>query len=59
MKRALFTTMMAVLTGAPILSAQVKKLTMAEAVELALNQNRSLKIARFKVQEAQEEKASA
>jgi outer membrane protein TolC len=51
--------MMAVLTGAPILSAQVKKLTMAEAVELALNQNRSLKIARFKVQEAQEEKASA
>jgi outer membrane protein TolC len=60
MKIAVLTAIMAVLTAAPILSAaQVKKLTMAEAVELALKQNRNLKIARFKVQEAQEEKAGA
>ncbi|HEV3276425.1 MAG TPA: TolC family protein [Terriglobia bacterium] len=59
MKRALLAAIMAVLTGAPVQSAQVKKLTMAEAVELALKQNHNLKVARFKVQEAQQEKAGA
>lgn len=51
---------MIVVTAAHTLwGAQVKKLTMAEAVELALKQNRNLKIAHFKVQEAQQEKAGA
>jgi outer membrane protein TolC len=60
MKIALLTAIMAALTAAPTLSAaQVKKLTMAEAVELALRQNHNLKIARLGVQEAQEKKASA
>jgi outer membrane protein TolC len=60
MKRALITTLLAALTATPTLSAaQVKRLTMAEAVELALRQNHNLKIARLGVQEAQEKKASA
>ena len=51
---------MAALTAAPTLSAaQVKTLTMAEAVELALRQNHNLKIARLGVQEARQKKASA
>ena len=58
MKRAFLTAVTAIL-AAPILSAQVKKLSMTEAVELALKQNHNLKIARFKVQEAEEEKAGA
>jgi outer membrane protein TolC len=39
--------------------AEMKRLTLAEAVELALKQNRALKIARLQVQENQEDKASA
>lgn len=60
MKMALLAATMTVVTAAHTVSgAQVKQLTMAEAVDLALKQNRNLKIARFKVQEAQEEKAGA
>jgi outer membrane protein len=60
MKTGLLAAIMAVLTVTPTLSAgQIKKLTMAEAVELALRQNRNLKIARLGVEEAQEKKASA
>ena len=40
-------------------AADVKRLTMAEAVDLALRQNRNLKIARLGIEEAQEKKASA
>src|SRR5579862_5096007 len=59
MKTGLLAAIMAVLSATPTLSAgQVKKLTMAEAVELALMQNRSLKIVRLGVQEAQEKKVS-
>jgi outer membrane protein TolC len=39
--------------------AEVKRLTLAAAVDLALKQNRALKIARLQVQENQEDKASA
>ncbi len=49
----------ALVTGVTVRAADTRKLTMTEAVGLALKQNRNLKIARFKVQEAQEEKASA
>ncbi len=49
----------ALTAGVTVRAADVKRLTMAEAVGLALKQNRNLKIARFKVQEAQEEKAGA
>jgi outer membrane protein TolC len=60
MKIVLITATIAALTVAPGLSAaQVRKLTMAEAVELALKQNHNMNIARFEVQEAQEKKASA
>ena len=38
---------------------EVKRLTLAEAVHLALVQNRTLKIARFKVKENEERKAGA
>jgi outer membrane protein TolC len=60
MKTKLLATIMAVVAAAPTLSAaQFRKLTMAEAVELALKQNRNLKIARLGVEEAQEKKVSA
>src|SRR5499427_1873507 len=41
------------------LNAQVRHLKLEEAVRLALEQNRDLKIARFKVKENQERKAAA
>ena len=40
-------------------AAEVKRLTMTEAVDLALQQNRVVKIARLEVQENQQKKASA
>jgi outer membrane protein TolC len=40
-------------------AAEVKKLTITEAVDLALQQNRMVKIARLQVQENQEKKAAA
>ena len=60
MKTALLAvTMAALAAGSTLWAAGVKRLTMAEAVELALKQNRTLKIARLQVQENQEKKASA
>ena len=57
-KTALLAVTMAALTaGSTLWAAGVKRLTMAEAVELALKQNRTLKIARLQVQENQEKKA--
>jgi len=41
------------------LNAQVRRLKLEEAVRLALEQNRALKIARFKVKENEERKAAA
>ena len=52
-------TLAALVPGSRLWAAGAKKITMAEAVELALKQNRALKIARMQVQEAQEKKASA
>jgi outer membrane protein TolC len=49
----------ALAAGVTVRAAEVKRLTMAEAVELALKQNHNLKIARLGVQEAQEKKFSA
>jgi outer membrane protein TolC len=49
----------ALAAGVTVRAAEVKRLTMAQAVELALKQNRNLKIARFKVEEAHEVKATA
>jgi len=58
MKRALLAAAVAVLAaGSAVWAADVKKLTMAEAVQLALKQNRVLKIARLQVEENQEKKA--
>ena len=48
MKKALLAaTMSALAAGSTLWAAEVKKLTMAEAVQLALKQNRTLKIARL------------
>ena len=60
MKKALLAaTMSALAAGSTLWAAEVKKLTMAEAVQLALKQNRTLKIARLQVQETREKKAGA
>jgi outer membrane protein TolC len=60
LRTALLTAIMAGLAASPSLSAaQEMKLTLTEAVQLALKQNRALKIARLQVQENQEDKASA
>ena len=52
-------TIAALTTGVTVRAAEVKRLTMAEAVDLALKQNRALKIARLQIREYQEKKASA
>jgi outer membrane protein TolC len=58
MKMALLGAILAALTAGPTLSAaQARKLSLAEAVRLAVAQNRQLKIARLKVQENEEKKA--
>ena len=60
MKKALLAaTMSALAAGSTLWAAEVKRLTMAEAVDLALKQNRALKIARLQIREYQEKKASA
>jgi outer membrane protein len=60
MKTALLAAILAALAaGSTLWAADVKKLTMAEAVELALKQNRTLKIARLEVRETREKKAGA
>ncbi|HTA43748.1 MAG TPA: TolC family protein [Bryobacteraceae bacterium] len=48
-----------VLAGGDQQAAEVKRLTLTEAVRLAVSQNRDLKIARLKVAESQQEKAQA
>src|SRR5690348_6874553 len=45
--------------GSTLSAAEVKKLTMTEAVDLALKQNRTLKIARLQVEQNQQKKAGA
>ena len=49
----------AIAAGAMLRAADVRKLTLAEAVDLALRQNRTLKIAHLQVQENREKKAGA
>jgi outer membrane protein TolC len=53
------TIVIALAAGSASVAAEVKRLTMAEAVSLALKQNRVVKIARLQVQENREKKASA
>jgi outer membrane protein TolC len=60
MKTTYVTAVIAVVALQSVLSAgEVKRLTMTEAVDLALKQNRMVKIARVQVQENQEKKAAA
>ncbi len=60
MKKRYITAVIGVVALQSVLSAaEVKTLTMTEAVDLALKQNRVVKIARLQVQENQEKKASA
>jgi len=56
-KRALITVGLSVLAAAPQYAADMRHLTLTEAVHLALAQNRALKIARLKVQESEQKKA--
>jgi outer membrane protein len=57
--RILSLAVLAVLTRVDQQAAEVKRLTLAEAVRLAVSQNRDLKIARLKVGESQQRKAQA
>jgi len=60
MKTTFITAVIAVVALESVLSAEeVKRLTMTEAVDLALKQNRMVKIARLQVQENQEKKTIA
>lgn len=62
MKTGLLASIMVVAaatTTTSLTAAQARKLTMAEAVDLALKQNHNLKIARLVVQDAQEKKLSS
>jgi outer membrane protein TolC len=56
-KRALIAAGLSVLAAAPQYAADIRHLTLTEAVHLALAQNRSLKIARLKVKENEQKKA--
>jgi outer membrane protein TolC len=55
-KRALITVGFSVLAAAPQYAADMRHLTLTEAVHLALAQNRALKIARLKVLENEQKK---
>src|SRR5437879_31407 len=46
-------------TGLLAFAAESRRLTLPEAVDLALRQNRSLKIARLKIVESEQKKAAA
>jgi len=50
---------LAVLSAAPQRAAETRRLTLTEAVHLAISQNRELKIARLKVVEYEQKKAGA
>jgi outer membrane protein TolC len=56
-KRALIIAGLSVLAAAPQYAADMRSLTLTEAVQLALAQNRALKIARLKVLENEHKKA--
>ena len=58
-KRALVVSILSLLAAVPQQAADVRRLTLAEAVRLALSQNRELKIARLKVVENQQKKVEA
>ena len=55
--RPLAIVVLAFLTAAPEYAAEVRRLTLTEAVHLAITQNRALKIARLKVMEHEQKKA--
>ena len=55
--RALVMVALACATAAPPYAADVRRLTLTEAVHLAISQNRALKIARLKVTENEQKKA--
>lgn len=55
--RSLAIAGLAVLSAVPQNAAEVRRLTLTEAVHLAVNQNRALKIARLKVVENEQKKA--
>ena len=57
--RILSLAVLGVLAGAGQQAAEVKRLTLTEAVQLAVSQNRDLKIARLRVAESQQKKAQA
>jgi outer membrane protein TolC len=57
--RILWPAFLGVLTGVGQQAAEVKRLTLAEAVQLAVSQNRDLKIARIRVAENREKKVEA
>lgn len=60
MKRVLLSALLAATATAPTLrAAEVRQLTLPEAVDLALKQNRSLKLARLHVQDVAQSKVSA
>jgi outer membrane protein TolC len=49
--------LVAILLNAQVYAGELRKLTLEEAVQLAISQNRALKIARLKVTEAEQRKA--
>ena len=55
--RTLTLAALAVLAAAPQQGAETRRITLTEAVHLAISQNHSLKIARFKVVENEQKKA--
>jgi outer membrane protein TolC len=57
--RTLLVAGLGVLAATPQKAADVQRLTLAEAVNLAINQNRALKIARLKVAESEQKRAAA
>lgn len=58
MKRFVITVVTSILAATSQYAAEVRHLTLTEAVHLAISQNRTLKIARLKVAENQHQKAS-
>ena len=56
-RRMLAMSAVAVITAASVRAADIRRLTLTEAVHLAISQNRTLKIARLKVNENEHRKA--
>ena len=57
LSRTLTIAVLAFLTAVPEYAAEVRRLTLTEAVHLAITQNRALKIARLRVMEHEQKKA--